>query len=87
MGALLHSALDPQRRAECEAADEADRQADAARCDLAVMHACEAQRHQPPYWMFAERRPDQLRIAHPLAARPEPERARLPDPHRFGDLS
>lgn len=84
MGTLLHSALDAQRLAECAAAEEADRQADAARCDLAVMRAREGQRHQRPYWMFGERRPDQLRITHPLAARPDRERVRLPDPHRFG---
>jgi hypothetical protein len=80
MGTLLHSALDPERRAECKAADAADRQADSARCDLAVMRAREDQRHQRPYWMFADLRPDQLRNAHPLAATPRP---RQPDPHRF----
>lgn len=81
MGTLLHSALDAQRQAECAAADEADRQADAERCDLAVMRAREGQRYQRPYWMFAERRADQLRITHPLAT---PQRARQFDPHRFG---
>lgn len=85
MGTLLHSALDAQRLAECAAADEADRQADAARCDLAVMRAREGQRYQRPYWMFAERRADQERITHPLAT--AARGARHPRPSRFGDLS
>lgn len=88
MGARLHSLLDAERLAQCQAADEADRLADAERCDWAVIRAREGQRYQRPYWIFAERRPDQLAITHPLAS--ARKAAQRPDPSRFdhlGDLS
>lgn len=68
MSALLRAALDGERRAEAQAAD-----------DRAVCREREAQRHTPPYWMFAARTEPQRRIRHPLA--PSEERPRHP---RFG---
>ena len=56
MSRLLRSVLDPERRSDCQAAD-----------DLAIRREREAQRRLPPYWMFAARTQTQQRIRHPLA--------------------
>ena len=73
MSALLDSLLDPARRAECRAAD-----------DAADVRA--GTRYAPPYWAFAPLRPDQARNSHPLAGTTRRAR-KAPRPSRFGDLA
>lgn len=62
MSALLDSALDRQRLAECLAGDEADRLADE---DLRIAQARRDAQFRPPYWSFAALEPRQARNSHP----------------------